>query len=134
MSETTMNAEQILAALAEIRAKLPHVKTVSPPPTPPERGSTIAAEAIADFEGESIAMAAEALAADLRATVAEAQAHALAQALEVYYAAEELSRDPEHADLIPQVEAMRAAYERDFGRPIPPRGEGKSAPPPARRS
>ena len=134
MSEKTMNAEEILAALAEIRARLPYVKTVAPPAPPPERGSMIPEAAMADFEGESIAMAAEAMAAELRATVIEVEARALAQALEVYYAAEELARDPEHAGLIPQVEAMRAAYERDYGRPIPPREEAKSAPAAASRS
>ena len=43
------------------------------------------------------------------------------QAMEVYYAAEELSRDPAHAHLIPLVEDLRATFERDMGYPIPPR-------------
>ena len=41
--------------------------------------------------------------------------------LEVYYAAEDLARDPAHAELIPHVEAMRRAHEAQYGRPIPPR-------------
>lgn len=48
---------------------------------------------------------------------------AKAKALEIYYAAEELARDPEHAELIPHVARMREAYERDYGVPIPPKGE-----------
>ena len=124
-----MKPEEILEALANIRASLPFAKAdVPPPPTPPERGSMSVEDATLDFESESIAMAAESMAAELRAAIEEAQAKALSQALEVYYAAEELSRDPAHADLIPHVEAMRAAYERDYGTPIPPRGEGKRAP------
>ena len=39
-------------------------------------------------------MAAEAMAAELRAAIEEVEANAVSQALEVYYAAEELSRDP----------------------------------------
>lgn len=45
------------------------------------------------------------------------------EALEVYYVAEELARDPAHADVIPHVEAMRRAHENSYGRPIPPRKE-----------
>jgi hypothetical protein len=41
--------------------------------------------------------------------------------MEVYYSAEELARDPANAHIIPHVEAMRAAYEKDFGHPIPAR-------------
>jgi len=44
----------------------------------------------------------------------------LADALRIYYAAEELARDPANAHLIPHVEAMRRAYEHDYGVPIPP--------------
>jgi hypothetical protein len=34
---------------------------------------------------------------------------------------EELAREPEHADLIPQLEAMRAAHVRDFLQVHPPK-------------
>jgi hypothetical protein len=43
------------------------------------------------------------------------------QALDVYYATEELARDPEHAHLAAQVEALRLAHEREYGHPPPPR-------------
>lgn len=43
------------------------------------------------------------------------------QALEIYYTAEALARDAEHADLIPVVERLRQAYQHDHGRAIPPR-------------
>lgn len=124
-----MKAEEMLAALAQIRASLPTAKAVAPPPpAAPERPSISAEDATVDFEWESVAMAAEAMATELRAAIEEMEATALSQALEVYYAAEELSRDPAHADLIPHVEAMRAAYERQFGSAIPPRGETKREP------
>jgi hypothetical protein len=45
----------------------------------------------------------------------------MAGALEIYYAAVELAKDPEHAHLIRYVEQMRAVYRRDFGREIPER-------------
>ena len=45
----------------------------------------------------------------------------LEDALKTFYLIEDLARDPAHADLIPAVENLRKAYERDFGEPIPPR-------------
>ena len=43
------------------------------------------------------------------------------QALEIYYATEELARHPEHAHLAAQLEAMRQAHEREYGCPPPAR-------------
>jgi hypothetical protein len=43
------------------------------------------------------------------------------KALDVYYTAEELARNPEHAELLPHVDAMRQAHEAQYGRPIPPK-------------
>ena len=60
---------------------------------------------------QSIAMAAETMANELRTAIDEANAKLIAQALEAYYVAEELARDPAHADLIPHVEAMRAVAD-----------------------
>jgi len=45
----------------------------------------------------------------------------MAMAMKVYYAAEELAKDPEHAELIPHVEKMREAYSSFYGKPIPPK-------------
>jgi hypothetical protein len=56
-------------------------------------------------------------------SVVDARTQALyRQALDVYYAAEELARDPGHAHLAEHVEAMRLAHEREYGHPPPPRG------------
>jgi hypothetical protein len=58
-------------------------------------------------------------------SVLDGRAQALyRQALDVYYTAEELARDPEHAHLAEQVEAMRLAHEKEYGHPPPPRGDG----------
>jgi transcriptional regulator with XRE-family HTH domain len=66
----------------------------------------------------------ESLANDLSAGLAVKSARVAESALEVYYKAEELAQDPEHADLIPHIQRMREAYEKDYGRPIPPRKKG----------
>lgn len=123
MSQTKkLSPEEILAKLAEIRSKIPYLK-----PAPERDLPSVAAPMgghsaeLDDFEWESVEMAAQSMADELHEAIEEAQAKALAKALEIYYAAEELARDPEHADLIPTVEAMRAAYEKDFGKPIPPK-------------
>jgi hypothetical protein len=39
----------------------------------------------------------------------------------VYYIAEELAKDPAHAELIQHVEAMRKAHEKQYGKVIPPK-------------
>jgi len=61
------------------------------------------------------------LAGDMRSVIEQRAERLYRQALEVYYAAEELARDPEHAHLIEQVETMRLAHERDYGYPPPAR-------------
>ena len=120
--EKKLNAEEILARLAAIRAQIPFLKPIAPAEHPPEIMSAgTGDDAMTDFEMESVAMAIESMADELHAAIEEQNEKALSQALDVYYAAEELARDPAHADLIPHVEAMRAAYEHDFGKPIPPR-------------
>lgn len=78
-------------------------------------------DALEDFELQALQDGVESVLAELTASLDHARELALAQALNVYYTAEELAREPEHAALIPHVEAMRAAYIRDFGKPIPPR-------------
>ena len=122
MMSKTINAEAILQTLADIRRSIPYELTPLPPQ---EKASPIAAahnaETMADFEMETVAEALEGLTAQLSAALERARAKVLADALRVYYAAEELARDPANADLIPHVEEMRRAYEKDYGVPIPPR-------------
>jgi hypothetical protein len=78
-------------------------------------------ETAEDFEWAALTEGLQTLSDDLTAAVAHKRAALEAKALEIYYKCEELARDPQHADLIPHLERMRAAYERDHGRPIPPR-------------
>jgi len=110
-----LQAEPILSTMARLRASMPRAEVAPQPPTPD------AITSVEDFEVQTVLEAIESVAAELGAALAAAHAKATAGALEIYYAAEELARDPAHADLIPQVAAMRQAYERDYGRPIPPR-------------
>jgi len=116
-----MNAEKILEMLGDVRKLIPQApqpRTETQINRPGESGG---AEAIADFEYGAVADALESIADSLGSAIDDAQANLVTRCLEVYYATEELSRDPAHADLIPRVEAMRRAYEQSYGKPIPPR-------------
>lgn len=78
-------------------------------------------QAMDEFELLAASDALETLAADVRAFVERRYEEVLRKALDVYYVAEELARDPAHADLVPRVAAMRRAFENQYGRPIPPK-------------
>jgi hypothetical protein len=120
MSKKKIDVEGILNTLASIRKQIPHL-----PATPPRETTADVAllsdseEAMELFEMETLAGALESFAGEVSAAIDDAQQKAMAQALKIYYAAEELARDPEHAHLIPYVEQMRAIYRRDFGTDIP---------------
>ena len=119
-----LDAELILRKLAEMRKSIPDLDEA--PPRPAYDGGTSALDGFPleteeDFEYAAVAAGLQSLADDLSAVIAQKLAKAEEQALEVYYTAEELSRDPKHADLIPVVERLRQAYQNDYGRPIPPR-------------
>jgi hypothetical protein len=92
-----------------------------------ELPATYAAEegplAESDFELAAAADALGTLAGQIQSVIDRRMEKLYEDALEVYYTAEELARDPEHADVIPHVEAMRRAHENSYGRPIPPRKE-----------
>jgi len=75
------------------------------------------ADALLQFAADAVGE----LAAEMRTIIDQRMEKLYREVLEVYYAAEELARDPEHADLIPHVEAMRRGHERDYGGAIPPR-------------
>jgi hypothetical protein len=117
-----VNAQEVLTKLAEMRAQVPFLK--DKPPRKPQPGAMdgrFNAMSEEEFELLAIADGLQSFADDLHESIAEQQAIAMAQAMEVYYTAVELSQQPEHADLIPHVEAMRAAYIRDYGHPPPNR-------------
>lgn len=120
-----MDVPAILEKLAAIRERLPlpeHVRN-RPKPVSDTRANMppLSSDAMADFEQQALIDALESMADEVHAIVEEKRAQALEKALEIYYAAEELAKDPANAELIPQLEAMRKAYEKDFGKPIPPR-------------
>lgn len=116
-----IDAEAILAKLAELRKSIPPLANI-PPSRPQDEGRARAMDET-DLEYQAVADALESLANDLESAITRARDEATQKALEVYYAAEELARDPAHAELIPHVEAMRKAYEKDFGKPIPEKGK-----------
>jgi len=126
MPAKKLDAEPILRQLAEMRKSIPYIDEA--PPRPASDGKTVL-EGIPlvtseDFEYAAVIEALESLAGDLSAVIDQKYARLEEQALEVYYTAEELARDPEHADLIPVVERLRQAYQNDHGKPIPPRKKG----------
>jgi len=112
-----LRTEAILSMLARVRAAMPPPAVHPPPPDRPVEG-------VEDFEYETVLNALESVAAELGAALESAHAKATADALGIYYAAEELARNSAHADLIPHVEAMRRAYEREVGRMVPRSGRG----------
>jgi len=121
MKKKKIDVEGVLNTLASIRKQIPHL-----PATPPRRETTVdeslpidSEEAMELFEMETLAVALESFAEEVSAAVEDAQQKAMAEAMKIYYAAEELAKDPEHAHLIPYVEQMRAIYRRDFGKDIP---------------
>ena len=118
MPRKKVDAEKILTELAEMRKKIPYLEPPKPRSTHDGRVDARTAE---EFELIAVAEGLESLADDLHAAIERARNQALASALKVYYAAEELAQKPENAHLIPHVEKMREAYERDFAKPIPPK-------------
>jgi hypothetical protein len=129
-----VDAEAILKTVAEVSATFQ--KTLTPEERalmnrPLDGGDELpaayAAEegelAESDFELASAAEALRTLAGQIESVIDRRMQAAYAEGLRVYYVAEELARDPEHAELIPHVEAMRNAHQAQYGRPIPPKKE-----------
>jgi hypothetical protein len=79
--------------------------------------------ALSDFEALAAADALKTLADEIQFFIDRRMEEAYRWALDAYYTAAELARDPEHADLVPHVEAMQRAHEEQYGRPIPPKRE-----------
>lgn len=118
MKPKKLDAARILGQLAEIRRSIPFLDEK---PVRPSFDGRLQACTAEEFEYLAVEEGLESLASELSSAIERKHAEAVEMALQVYYTAEELSRDPAHADLIPHVQRMREAYERDFGRPIPPR-------------
>jgi hypothetical protein len=125
------NAEEILRTVAEIRTAIqrfaPDVLSKPKPEDviPDERvlpAGVADADTLEIFEQQAVADALQTVAEELDEALTRVNEKLYQDALAIYYAAEELARDPAHADLIPRVEEMRRAYEQSYGRPIPPKG------------
>jgi hypothetical protein len=116
-----LDAALVLSRLAEIRKAIPFLGESTPRRSREGRLDCRTAE---EFEYAAVAEGLENFADDLSAAIDKAQAEATAAALRIYYAAEELARDPENAHIVPYVERMREAYRSSYGRPIPPKPEG----------
>ena len=119
MTTKKLDAAEALRRLGEIRKGIPFLEESVPRRTGDGRAD--GGTTFEEFEMLALAEGLENLSEDLSAAVRKKEAEAVEAALQVYYTTEELSRDPAHAHLIPHVEKMREAYERDFGRPIPPK-------------
>ena len=74
-------------------------------------------EAMIEFTADALLT----LAQDMQSVLDGRRESAYREALDVYYAAEELARQPEHAHLTVHVEAMRRAHESEYGHPPPRR-------------
>jgi hypothetical protein len=123
MTKQKIDVEGILNTLAAVRKQIPRLPDApaTSPSTDMPLPTFVAAgeDAMEMFEMETLADALESFAGELTDSIDAAREQALAQALEIYYAAEELAKDPEHAHLIPLVEQMRESYRRDYGTDIP---------------
>ena len=119
-----IDAPAILSKLAELRKSIPDVGDL-PPRT--RSGATegrtkmFPGATLDDFDRMAVAEGLQAFADDIEAVIEQKNAAALVKALEIYYVTEELARDPAHPELIPHVENMRRAYEKQYGKPIPPK-------------
>jgi hypothetical protein len=122
MTKQKIDVEGILTTLAAVRKQVPYLADT---PARDATGATTllgtSEEAMQLFELETLAGALESFAGELSDSIETAREEAVAGALEIYYAAEELAKDPEHAHLIPVVQQMRESYRRDYGREIPER-------------
>jgi hypothetical protein len=123
MAQKKMTAAEILDELAKLRERLPEeMRRSRPPKEMSERMSFPASgDAMADFEQQALIDALQSLADDVHAGIEEKRAKMMEKALEIYYVAEELSKQPENAHLLKHVEEMQRAYQSEFGRPIPPK-------------
>jgi hypothetical protein len=122
-----MNTERLLGELAKVRAAMPlhRIRRKLNPKRVSERlnARSLNTLSIEDFELETVADALESMAEETNAVIEALEESMFEQALDIYYAAEELARDPEHANLIEHVEKMRRSYEKEQGRSIPSKEE-----------
>ena len=122
------NVESMLRRLAEMRNSIPGIDEVAPKKRAGGDGRASFAESLEEFDALTLMDALESFADDVSAYIDHRREALLERILQMYYAAEEAARDPANAHLIPHLETMRRAYERDYGHPIPPRPPGGGKP------
>jgi hypothetical protein len=117
-----LSTEQVLARLGRLRAGMPLHRI---PPRLRRRCTErpLDVHSIENFDGEAVAEALGTMADEVHALVETVAQTLVEQALDVYYALEELVRDPEHAHLLPHLENMRNAYEQSYGCAVPTKEE-----------
>lgn len=117
--EKALDAEALLARLAELRGRLPYA----------DAGGGVVADAehlggnVQEFEAQAVVDGVAVLAGDVDRALQHAHDDSVRDALEVFYALEELARETGREDLNERVAAMRDAYRRSYGCEIPQRGE-----------
>jgi hypothetical protein len=119
-----LDAETVLARIAKMREMVPWEKFGGIPKIelPKEKSSILKkTKTLEDFAWEAVLEALNMFQMELSTALQRTNEKLTKQALEIYYIAEELAKDPAHEHLIPFVEKMRTAYEHDFGKPIPPK-------------
>jgi hypothetical protein len=114
-----IEAEAILGTLAKLRESIPFELMTPPPEWEAPPIAALEMETIEEFELATVAEGLHRLNAELSEALVRVNAKLLDDCLDVYYATEELARDPANAHLIPLVESMRKAFEHDYGVPIP---------------
>ena len=117
-----LSTEQVLAQLGRLRAAMP-LHRIPRHSRPKRTERRLDAHSVEDFDGEALAEALETMAEEVHAMVEAASRAVVEQALDIYYALEDLVRDPEHAHLLPHLENMRNAYEKDYGCAVPTKAE-----------
>lgn len=78
-------------------------------------------QALDDFDVLAAADSLQILGAQILAMVERREQELYQKCLQAFYVAEEMARDPEHADLVPHVESLRRAHLAQYGKPIPPK-------------
>jgi hypothetical protein len=124
-----IDAKAILSTLTDIRKSLPAEYMPETPAAPEREGRStlrgLRPQSLREFDYLAVADGLESLAADLSEVSRRAQEKVMADAMKIYYTAEELAKDPANADLIPHVEKMRKAYFDSYGTEIPPNPDKK---------
>jgi len=80
------------------------------------------AQAFDDFATQSAIDALETMADEIHTVIEKRMEKLRAQALEVYYALEDLlAKDPGNEEYLHHMEEMQRAHQSQYGKPIPPR-------------